>query len=71
MGAWRWHLISEELSERLGLHTKATRRFYDVVVIGAACALYGSTEGLKTVLVGREWGLTTGGADGGGSVQRR
>ena len=49
----------EELSERLGLHTKATRKFYDVVVIGAgpaglACALYCSTEGLKTVMVERE-----------------
>jgi len=51
--------LPEELSERLGLQTKATRKFYDVVVIGAgpaglACALYCSTEGLKTVMVKRE-----------------
>lgn len=44
---------------KLGLATTPSRRFYDVIVVGAgpaglACALYCSTEGLKTVLVERE-----------------
>jgi len=48
-----------EVAERLGLVSTPSRRFYDVIVVGAgpaglACALYCSTEGLKTVLVERE-----------------
>ncbi len=48
-----------QVAERLGLATIPSRRFYDVIVVGAgpaglACALYCSTEGLKTVLVERE-----------------
>jgi thioredoxin reductase (NADPH) len=48
-----------ELAQRLGLATVPSVRFYDVIVIGAgpaglACALYCSTEGLKTVLLERE-----------------
>lgn len=49
-----------QVAEKLGLvSTPTSRRFYDVIVIGAgpaglACALYCSTEGLKTVLVERE-----------------
>lgn len=48
-----------QVAEKLGLVTTPSRRFYDVIVIGAgpaglACALYCSTEGLKTVLVERE-----------------
>jgi thioredoxin reductase (NADPH) len=48
-----------QVAERLGLVSIPSRRFYDVIVIGAgpaglACALYCSTEGLKTVLVERE-----------------
>ena len=47
------------VAERLGLVTVPSRSFYDVIVVGAgpaglACALYCSTEGLKTVLVERE-----------------
>ena len=47
------------MADRLGLVSVPSRRFYDVIVIGAgpaglACALYCSTEGLKTVLVERE-----------------
>lgn len=48
-----------QVADKLGLTTVPSRRFYDVIVIGAgpaglACALYCSTEGLKTVLVERE-----------------
>ncbi|QOY85557.1 FAD-dependent oxidoreductase [Paludibaculum fermentans] len=48
-----------QVAQKLGLATVPSRRFYDVIVIGAgpaglACALYCSTEGLKTVLVERE-----------------
>ena len=47
------------VAAKLGLVSTPSRRFYDVIVIGAgpaglACALYCSTEGLKTVLVERE-----------------
>ena len=47
------------LATKLGLSTAPSREFYDVIVIGAgpaglACALYCSTEGLRTVLVERE-----------------
>lgn len=48
-----------QVAAKLGLLTTPSRGFYDVVVIGAgpaglACALYCSTEGLKTIMVERE-----------------
>jgi len=48
-----------QVAGKLGLVTTPSRGFYDVVVIGAgpaglACALYCSTEGLKTIMVERE-----------------
>jgi len=48
-----------EVAAKLGLTTAPTRDFYDVIIIGAgpaglACALYCSTEGLRTILVERE-----------------
>jgi thioredoxin reductase (NADPH) len=48
-----------QLAERLGLSMIPKGGFYDVIVIGAgpaglACALYCSTEGLRTVLIERE-----------------
>jgi thioredoxin reductase (NADPH) len=48
-----------QVADKLGLVTIPSRRFYDVIVVGAgpaglACALYCSTEGLKTVLLERE-----------------
>jgi thioredoxin reductase (NADPH) len=48
-----------EVAGKLGLATAPSRRFYDVIVVGGgpaglACALYCSTEGLRTVLVERE-----------------
>ena len=47
------------VAAKLGLASTPSREFYDVVIIGAgpaglACALYCSTEGMKTVLVERE-----------------
>jgi thioredoxin reductase (NADPH) len=48
-----------QMADKLGLAMVPSLRFYDVIVIGAgpaglACALYCSTEGLKTVLLERE-----------------
>lgn len=47
------------LAAKLGLTTSPSRDFYDVIIVGAgpaglACALYCSTEGLRTVLIERE-----------------
>ena len=44
------------LAVRVGLHTQATQEFYDIVVVGAgpaglAAAVYGASEGLKTLVV--------------------
>jgi thioredoxin reductase (NADPH) len=49
----------EQVADKLGLATLPQRDFYDVIIVGAgpaglACALYCSTEGLRTVLVERE-----------------
>ena len=45
-----------ELADRIGLHTRASRPFYDVVIIGGgpaglAAAVYGASEGLGTLIV--------------------
>ncbi len=50
---------SETLAEKLGLRTKASTQFYDLVIVGAgpaglAAAVYGASEGLKTLLIDRE-----------------
>lgn len=50
---------TRELAERIGLSTRASRPFYDLVIVGGgpaglAAAVYGASEGLKTVLVERE-----------------
>ena len=55
-----------ELAERVGLSTAAAEDFYDLVVIGAGpaglgAAVYGASEGLRTVLVER---TATGGQAG-------
>lgn len=49
----------EELAEQLGLSTEPRAPFYDLVVVGAgpagmAAAVYGASEGLRTLLVERE-----------------
>lgn len=46
----------EELAVRVGLSTQATQDFYDMVVVGAgpaglAAAVYGASEGLRTLII--------------------
>jgi thioredoxin reductase (NADPH) len=48
-----------ELAGRLGLHTQAAADAYDFVIVGAgpaglAAAVYGASEGLRTLLIERE-----------------
>ncbi len=55
-----------DLAERLGLRTSAERAFYDLAIVGGgpaglASAVYGASEGLRTVLIERE---ATGGQAG-------
>jgi thioredoxin reductase (NADPH) len=50
---------NRELADAIGLSTHATLPFYDLVIVGAgpaglAAAVYGASEGLKTLLVERE-----------------
>jgi thioredoxin reductase (NADPH) len=50
---------NREIAEKIGLHTRAGQQSYDLVIVGAgpsglAAAVYGASEGLKTVLVERE-----------------
>jgi len=45
-----------ELAEKLGMRTRATEEFYDLIVIGAgpaglASAVYGASEGLRTLIL--------------------
>jgi thioredoxin reductase (NADPH) len=54
------------LAEKVGLKTQAARRFYDMAIVGGgpaglAAAVYGASEGLRTVLIERE---ATGGQAG-------
>ncbi|HVY51857.1 MAG TPA: FAD-dependent oxidoreductase [Devosia sp.] len=47
------------LAERLGLHTRPSLESYDLIVVGTgpaglAAAVYGASEGLRTVLIERE-----------------
>src|SRR3954447_26305337 len=49
----------QQLAEKLGLRTKAELAFYDVAIVGGgpaglAAAVYGASEGLKTVMIERE-----------------
>ena len=59
-----------ELADRLGLTTTPSQEFYDLVVIGGgpaglAAAVYGASEGLRTVLIER---TATGGQAGQSSL---
>jgi thioredoxin reductase (NADPH) len=48
-----------EVAERIGLRMRAESRFYDLVIVGAgpaglAAAVYGASEGLRTLMVERD-----------------
>ncbi len=53
------HLVAptnRELAEKIGMQTRASLPFYDLVIVGAgpaglAAAVYGASEGLRTLLV--------------------
>jgi thioredoxin reductase (NADPH) len=50
---------TQDLAERLGLRTRAGLEFYDLAIVGGgpaglAAAVYGASEGLRTVMVERE-----------------
>lgn len=50
---------SRDLAERVGLRVRAESPFYDLIIIGGgpaglAAAVYGSSEGLKTVMIERQ-----------------
>ncbi len=54
------------LAEKCGLHTQAIQPFYDVIIVGAGpaglgAAVYGASEGLRTLMIDRE---ATGGQAG-------
>ncbi|MDQ4099943.1 MAG: NAD(P)/FAD-dependent oxidoreductase, partial [Chloroflexota bacterium] len=49
----------QEVAERIGLETKPARPFYDIIIVGAgpsglAGAVYGASEGLRTLMIERE-----------------
>jgi thioredoxin reductase (NADPH) len=49
---------TRELAEKVGLQTRAQKPFYDLIIVGGgpaglAAAVYGSSEGLRTILVER------------------
>jgi thioredoxin reductase (NADPH) len=49
---------TRELAEKVGMQTRARKPFYDLIVIGGgpaglAAAVYGASEGLRTILVER------------------
>ena len=51
--------LNREIAEKVGLRTQAGHQFYDLVIVGGgpsglAAAVYGASEGLKTVLIERE-----------------
>ncbi len=48
-----------EVAEKIGLRTRAEQPFYDLIIVGGgpaglAAAVYGASEGLKTVLIERK-----------------
>ena len=48
-----------QIAEKVGRQTQASRRFYDLIVVGGgpaglAAAVYGASEGLRTALIERE-----------------
>lgn len=58
-GTRMFQSTSAELAEKIGLRTRAETQFYDLAIIGGgpgglAAAVYGASEGLKTVMIDRE-----------------
>jgi thioredoxin reductase (NADPH) len=58
-GAWLIAPTPSELAERAGLRRRAAESFYDLAIVGGgpaglAAAVYGASEGLRTVLIERE-----------------
>lgn len=58
-GSYLPHSQLGAITERLGLQARASKELYDVVIIGAgpaglAAAVYGASEGLKTLLIERK-----------------
>jgi thioredoxin reductase (NADPH) len=58
-GDWMAMPTVSELAEQIGLLRPATHSFYDLAIVGAgpaglAAAVYGASEGLRTVLIERE-----------------
>ncbi|HST60601.1 MAG TPA: FAD-dependent oxidoreductase [Longimicrobium sp.] len=58
-GTWLANPSDTELAEQVGLSTEAESPYYDLVIVGAgpaglAAAVYGASEGLRTVLIDRE-----------------
>jgi thioredoxin reductase (NADPH) len=50
---------SVQLAEKVGLQTKASHPFYDLIIVGAgpaglAAAVYGGSEGLRTVMIEKD-----------------
>src|SRR6202167_937007 len=50
---------TQDLAERLGLRTRAGLEFYDLAIVGGgpaglAAAVYGASEGLKTIMIEKE-----------------
>src|SRR5206468_1535120 len=55
-GSYRAAPTNRELAEKIGMQTRARLPFYDVAIVGGgpaglAAAVYGASEGLRTVLV--------------------
>jgi thioredoxin reductase (NADPH) len=58
-GSYLMEPTSQQIAEKVGLKTRAENPYYDLAIIGGgpaglAAAVYGASEGLKTVLVERE-----------------
>ena len=65
-GATASQPTTADIAQKMGLHTEASSDFYDLAIIGGgpaglAAAVYGASEGLRTVLIERE---ATGGQAG-------
>ena len=61
---------NRSLAEKVGLRTRASERFYDLIVVGAGpaglgAAVYGGSEGLRTAMIERQ---ATGGQAGTSSL---